>query len=266
MNSGFSRVDGKRFAVTGALKMLDVGGNLGDGEIVHAFVKASVFGDFYTGGFDVIPKDVVGSIGEETKEEAFAGVGAELGRAAARRADPDATAERAHASEVILFVGGKFKRRFSLIAGRHGVGEPNIVVESIRPEFCIEIGADEHGTNSVSHGEMSTFDGAILVGGIGTSGANVIAMFGKQGLNVRIVVEFATLVEENIFVGAVRSMVFEKMIEPVDGGGFRETGIAVEAASEMIGDENPTGFAVEAFVVKSALVILGTDARERKVD
>jgi hypothetical protein len=50
--------------------------------------------------FTIKPKDILGSVREKTKEDAFARIGMQLVRAAARGPDPHTTAERPEAGRL----------------------------------------------------------------------------------------------------------------------------------------------------------------------
>ena len=64
---------------------------------------------------------------------------------------------------------------------------------------------------------MAAFYWTILVGGIGTGGADGVAKAFEKALNFGVGIEFTTLVEENIFIFAGGCMMLEKMTQPVNG-------------------------------------------------
>lgn len=66
------RVSRNRIAALDTLEMLKVGRKITDGNIVHAFIKASMFGDFNVGRLYVLPENVLGGAGQEGKKNAFA--------------------------------------------------------------------------------------------------------------------------------------------------------------------------------------------------
>ena len=71
---------------------------------------------------------------------------------------------------------------------------------------------------------MGTLDGAILVGGIGTSGIHSVVEFLKKGNNERVFVKFTALVKDDVFVVDVRRVLGEPGVEPVEGGTLGDTG------------------------------------------
>ena len=46
--------------VLGALEMDNIGRNIGWGEVIHAFIKADMFGSLDAVGLRIVPKDVLG--------------------------------------------------------------------------------------------------------------------------------------------------------------------------------------------------------------
>jgi len=96
---GFSR---KGFAKFGALKMLDVGRDFGNRQVVHAFVETSMLGNFDTLGVNIVPEDILSSVGKKTKKETFVRVWDEFCTTTTRRANPDTTTKRTKISKVVF--------------------------------------------------------------------------------------------------------------------------------------------------------------------
>jgi hypothetical protein len=104
-----------------------------------------------------------------------------------------------------------------------------------------------------------------LVGGISTCGAKGIAKAEEKFSHLRVVIEFTTLVEVDVFVRALRRVVLEEVSEPMNWGCFGHTSIAMLHAREMVRDEDPRGFPIEAEVVLGAKSIFGSGAGEGEV-
>jgi hypothetical protein len=68
------RVSRDHIAALDTLKMLKVGRKITDGNIVHAFIKASMFDDFNACRLYLVPENVLGGAGREGKKDAFAGM------------------------------------------------------------------------------------------------------------------------------------------------------------------------------------------------
>ena len=96
---GFSR---KGFAKFGALKMLDVGRDFGNRQVVHAFVETSMLGNFDTLGVNIVPEDILSSVGKKTKKETFARVRDEFCTSTTRRANPDTATKGAKVSKIVF--------------------------------------------------------------------------------------------------------------------------------------------------------------------
>ena len=82
--------------------MLYVGGDFRDGEIIHTFIEAGMFGNFDALSVNIIPEDILGSVREKSEEKAFAGVGDEFGAASTRGANPNTTTKSSKICEIIL--------------------------------------------------------------------------------------------------------------------------------------------------------------------
>lgn len=81
-------------------------------------------------------------------------------------------------------------------------------MKGIGPKASIKVGANQHGAKGVPNGLMSSFHGAILMGAIGTSRTNGIAMALEKSADFLVVVQFSTLVEVDILARDVWSMLF----------------------------------------------------------
>ena len=71
-------VNGDWSILIGALKVDDTRRNRGDREVVESLIKTSMSGDFDTGGFGVMPKDVSSGTRHTPKENATPGIGFEF--------------------------------------------------------------------------------------------------------------------------------------------------------------------------------------------
>jgi hypothetical protein len=76
-----------------ALEVTDVGGKFHRIKIIHALIKTGMECNLNVVGIWIIPQDVFLSMGEITKEDAFARVVLETTLAFTRGADPDASAK-----------------------------------------------------------------------------------------------------------------------------------------------------------------------------
>lgn len=138
-------------------------------------------------------------------------------------------------------------------------------MKRIRPKCRRKIGSMEHSTDGISNSLMCTFNRAVLVGRISTSGANVVVKTFEESLDLGVLVEFTTLVHVDILVSAPGCMVLEEVTKPGDGGSFGETGITMETSRLVVSNKDPGGFTIKADIVCS-LVGFGLGSREREVD
>lgn len=205
-------------------------------------------------------------MGEKTKEDTLSGVGTKLGSAATRWSDPYATTKRTEGSEVVGFVEGEFEGGNKLVARRDAIVDAKPVMKRIRPEPDGEICAGKHGANSVRYDQVTTLHRAILVGGISASGKHFVAMFNEEGDHTWVAVEFSALIHVDIFGWALRGMLLEKLSEPIQRSGFGDAGCASFQASEVVRDEDPTCFTIEADEVSSTGSIGGVGAGKGKVN
>ena len=100
----FSR---KRITLLSALEMHNIGRDLIQGQVIHAFIKPGMSGKLDLVCSWVISQDVLGGIRNETKKDAFDGVVAELDFAATRGPNPNSTTKSAEAREILLGLGSK---------------------------------------------------------------------------------------------------------------------------------------------------------------
>ena len=83
-----------RFSKFSALKMDDVGRDLIHGQVIHTFVESDMFGYLDPRSFRVIPKDVLGCVGEKSKKDTPSGIWSKLGSTTFGRTDPHTSAKR----------------------------------------------------------------------------------------------------------------------------------------------------------------------------
>ena len=113
---------------------------------------------------------------------------------------------------------------------------------------------------------MLTFDRAVLIRGVGTGRANVIAKLTEETNNFGVTVELAALIKVDVFARALWGVVLQKMAEPFNRGSFEDTGVAMETTGVVISNEDPGFFTVEANeVVRTGFVGRGC-ASEGEVD
>jgi hypothetical protein len=159
-----------------------------------------------------------------------------------------------------------FESRGAIAFGGEAVFDAEVMVKSMRPEARVKVRTGEHGTESVTNGLVSTFNGAILVRRVGAGGIDSIVELLKESNNERILVEFATLVKDYILVINSRGVFGQPSAEPIEGGTFRYTGGANKERGGMIGEENVTGFARKAGVGTLSFGVLGLLTGEGKVN
>jgi len=98
-----------------------------------------------------------------------------------------------------------------LISRRETVVNLKPVVEGIGPKLDRETGPKEHCMNSIGNYSGPLFNWAILVGSIGTSHADVITKPFEELDDNRVVVQFTTLVQEDVFVRAFGHVVLQEV-------------------------------------------------------
>ena len=101
--------------------MDDIGRDIGSWEVVHAFIKPGMLRNLHSVGSRVIPEDVLRGVRQETKEDALARVGSELGLAAAWGSYPNSAAKGPKSTEVIHLTSGHKQRREGLITMRQDI-------------------------------------------------------------------------------------------------------------------------------------------------
>jgi hypothetical protein len=199
MDRGF--FSGNGIAILYALQVLNIWWDIGVWEIVHAFVKTGVVGNFYALSFDIKPQDVLEGVGEEAEEDAFACMIAQFAVAEARRSDPDATTKRSECTEVGFCIVASFEGRRGVGFAGESIFDAQVVMEGIGPKTGIKGSTGEHGTEGVSDRLVGSFYRTILVRTVGAGGSNGIAKFLEQRSDLGVLVEFPSLVQVDILVG-----------------------------------------------------------------
>jgi hypothetical protein len=107
-----------------------------------------------------------------------------------------------------------FKSRGGIAFARECILDTNVVVECVGPKTGIKMGSQKHGAKSVANGLMGAFTGAILMRRVSAGGMDGIVKFFKEGANFGIVVEFASLVKNDVFVINVRRVGVKPFSKP----------------------------------------------------
>jgi len=105
---------------------------------------------------------------------------------------------------------------------------------------------------------MSSLDWGILIGGICTGRSKVTPKLREQLPNFGVVIEFPTLVHEDILVGACGSVLLKEILQPTNGLGFGHSGVAMAAmlhSGEVVSDKNPSSFTVKANVIVVPMLV-----------
>jgi hypothetical protein len=113
---------------------------------------------------------------------------------------------------------------------------------------------------------MGTFNGAVLMGRVGTGGMQDVAKFLEESTDAWIVVEFPTLVQMHAFVLDLRGMGNKPLAEPVDGCPLGNADGAIKSARKMVLDHNEAGFTIESFAGGGARFVFGSLASEGEGD
>jgi hypothetical protein len=195
------RSDGSRHSVSGdriaglhAMEVLYVGWDGLEREVIHTFIKAGVESNFDAFGINIKPQYVFEGVRQISQENSLASMIGEASGTLAGRANPDSTTKRSELGEVGFRVMESLIGRGLVVLGK-GILEPKKRLESIGPKSRIEVSAVQHGTEGVTNSLVGPFDGAILVGCIGTSWIYIVEEFlFKKITDSRVVVEFTTLI------------------------------------------------------------------------
>ena len=95
-----------------------------------------------------------------------------------------------------------------------GVLDAEIVVEGIWPELDREVSTMEHGTKSISNGEVSAFDGTVLVRRVRACCMDAVAELTEELLDLRIPIKFPSLIHIHVLVGAMWRIISEELPKP----------------------------------------------------
>ena len=70
--------------------------------------------------------------------------------------NPHTTAEGAEGSKVILFASSQFDGGMLLVTGGNGVVDAEVVMEGVWPKLRFQVSTNEHGTDGIGDGEVTT--------------------------------------------------------------------------------------------------------------
>jgi hypothetical protein len=216
-------------------------------------------------GFDVVPKDILRGTGDITKENALSRIDKELGTACTRGSDPNATPKSPKSCKVITAASNGFKWGHSHVATGSGVFDPQVVIESIRPEAWAQVGPMQHGAYGIGHIEMGPLNRPILVGRIRASWSDRVVECFEEPANRRVAVEFTALIHEDVFPSARRGMGCQVPVEPVEWGSFGDTCVAMVVPGVMVDDQDVARFAIQANEVVRASLVTRTSTRKGEV-
>ena len=120
--------------------------------------------------------------------------------------------------------------------------------------------------NGVGESAMAAFNGAVLIGGISASKMDIVAISREQIACVRILIELARLVQNHILILAVWAVLSEEVFKPVKRSGFGDPCVTMLHLREVVGHEDPCGFAIHAFKIFAAIRIFPCHTREREIN
>jgi hypothetical protein len=146
---------------------------------------------------------------------------------------------------------GEFATTELMGAGRakamgNEVIQADVVIEGVWPEAGAKGCTSEHGAQSIANSLVGAFAGAILMGRVRAGKLDLITEISESGADFVALAEFTATIHTNIFVGAGGRIVGEPLVEPVHRGGLGSEGTTKDATTEVVSDENVTGFAIEA--------------------
>jgi hypothetical protein len=115
---------------------------------------------------------------------------------------------------------------------------------------------------------VRAFDKAVLVRGVSPGRVDLILKFGKDFVDARVIKQFTTLIQVDIFVfyGGARRVTFEKGAKPVDGCSLTDSGFSMETTGEMVTNKDIGGLAVETSVTECTSFVLGLLPSKSEID
>jgi hypothetical protein len=149
---------------------------------------------------------------------------------------------------------------------RHKIVQTQVVIKSVWPKCCSEVGAGEHGTQSVFNSLMRAVARAFLMGGIRTCQLSLTTEIGKGVKDFATTAKFTTTIHADIFVRTRRGIVRQPLIEPINRRGFGSKGTTDETATEMINDEDIASFPVMSHQIVKPFGIRAALYHEDEVD
>ena len=131
-----------------------------------------------------------------------------------------------------------------MVTGREGIIDPEPSVKSIGPKMDGKVRTKEKATDTIGNGKMTTLDGAVLMGRVGTGRTKGVTYRSKEVANKRVGIELTALIHADIFVWTRGRIALEKREKPIQGGGFGNTSGTDFETGEVVSDQNPASFPV----------------------
>ena len=97
----------------------------------------------------------------------------------------------------------KLKARLSAFTMTGEIVQPKEMMEGIRPELRVQVGASKDSTKSVLDGSVRAFARSRLMGRISGSGFNGVTSFLEKRANITATTKFTTKIHPNIFISDV---------------------------------------------------------------
>jgi hypothetical protein len=85
-------------------------------------------------------------------------------------------------------------------------------------------------------------------------------------VNVATFTEFSAVIHANIFVGTLGSVAGEPAVDPVDRWGLCRKGSSEYQSTEMVGEEDVAGFAIETDKIVMSVGVAALLGHETKID
>ena len=110
------------------------------------------------------------------------------------RADPDTASKGAKIGTVFLLAGSLKDTGEVLLRRSKCIGDAKVMKEGVPSEVDIKSSTFKESTNMITNRSVSSFDGPILMGQIGSSQMDLVVPVGKDIFDIRIGIELSTLI------------------------------------------------------------------------
>jgi hypothetical protein len=201
-----------------------------------------------------------------SEEDTEAGVWHDTSVTGGCRLNVDAAAESPERRQVGERGAAHLVRARWAVAVGNEVVYADVVIKRIRPKVRLQICTREHCTKCVTDRLVGLLAWSVLMRGVRAGEFHGVSEVDERSMDVPTFAEFASSVHAHVFVGALRRIARQPAVDPIDWWRLRCKSSSDDPATEMVGEKDVAGFAVETDKVVVSFGVAALLNHEPEVD